>query len=34
VISAAITSMPLNVNAHDFGSDLKNQTKEEISIVL
>lgn len=34
VISAAIASMPLNVNAHNFGSDLKNQTKEEISIVL
>lgn len=34
VISVAIASMPLNVNAHNFGSDLKKQTKDEISIVL
>ena len=34
VISAAIASVPLNVNAHNFGSDLKKQTKDEISIVL
>lgn len=34
IISATIASMPLNVNAHNFGSDLKKQTKDEISIVL